>query len=97
MYFLAIVSMQDLLRGNIEPSYIMCQSHGGSLNRSGWRVFKANTIGNCNKVLVRSPVGNEPMVDFLSSYRTRDHMHGSTRYKHEATKKYYPKGALFWF
>lgn len=24
-------------------------------------------------------------------------MHGDKHYKHEETKKYYPKGALFWF
>ena len=49
------------------------------------------------KVLVQSLTGNDAMIDFLTSYRTRDHMHGDKHYKHEHTKKYYPKGALFWF
>lgn len=98
MYFLAIVSRDDLLCGNIVPSYILCQSHGGSESRSPWRVYRANTVlANCPKVLVRSIAGNEIMIDFLSAYRTRDHMHGSKRYRHKSTKKYYPEGALFWF
>lgn len=49
------------------------------------------------KVLVTSLVDNDAMIDFLCAYRTRDHMHGDKRYKHEDTKKYYPHGALFWF
>lgn len=49
------------------------------------------------KVLVTSLYGNEAMIDFLRSYRTRDHMHGDRHYKKENTMKYYPKGALFWF
>lgn len=98
MYFLAIVSQQDLMRGNIVPSYTLCQSHGASENRSPWRVYKANTsLATCPKVLVRSLHGNEAMIDFLSAYRTRDHMHGSKRYRHHNTMKYRPEGALFWF
>lgn len=98
MYFLAIVAKQDLIRGNIAPSYILCQSHGTSENRSPWRVYRANTpLAKSPKVLTKWPSGNDLMVDFLSSYRTRDHMHDPSRYKHESTKKYYPEGALFWF
>ena len=98
MYFLAIVSQQDLLRGNIVPSYILCQSHGTSENRSPWRVYRADTkLASCPKAMVRSLNGNEAMIDFLSAYRTRDHMHGSKRYKHSSTTKYCPEGALFWF
>lgn len=98
MYFLSIVSQEDLLRGNIVPSYILCQSHGGAESRGPWRVYRANTsLASCPKVLVKTPVGNDAMIDFLSSYRTRDHMHNSRKYKHHQTKKYYPEGALFWF
>lgn len=97
MYFLAIVAKEDLLRGNIAPSYILCASMSNSENRSPWRVYRANTNFNCPRVLVKWPTGNEAMEDFLSHYRTRDHMHGDKRYKHSSTKKYYPEGALFWF
>ena len=98
MYFLAIVAKQDLLRGNIVPSYILCKSGGNSEARSPWRVYRANVMSSSvSKVLVKWPSGNDIMIDFLSSYRTRDHMHGARFYKHAYTKKYYPEGALFWF
>jgi len=98
MYFLAIVSQQDHLRGMIEPSYILCKSGGDSPSRSPWRVYRANeNFPGVSKVLVKWPSGSEEMIDFMSHYRTRDHMHQSGNYRHERTKKYYPKGALFWF
>ena len=98
MYFLAIVAKQDLLRGNIVPSYILCKSGGMSDARSPWRVYRANAMPRgVSKVLVKWPSGSDIMVDFLSRYRTRDHMHAARFYHHEHTKKYYPEGALFWF
>jgi hypothetical protein len=98
MYFLAIVSQEDLLNGNIAPSYILCQSHGTSEDRAPWRVYRANSnFANSPKVLVPYPSGNQAMIDFLSHYRTRDHRHRAKYYNHVHTKKYYPKGALFWF
>ena len=97
MYFLAIVAKDDLLRGNITPSYTLCKSRGSSDKRSPWRVYRANIESNAPKVLVKWPFGNALMIDFLSSYRTRDHMHNAKRYKYDNTKKYYPEGALFWF
>ena len=98
MYFLAIVSQEDLLNGNIVPSYILCKSHGESESRSPWRVYRANTpLANNPRVLVRWPTGNDTMISFLSRYRTRDHMHKARYYNHVYTKKYYPHGALFWF
>ena len=99
-YFLAIVAGDDLDRWGICPSYSRCQSHGHTETRSGWRVVKQtqrDTFPNMGKVLVTSLIGNDTMIDFLRSYRTREHMHGDKRYDHEATKKYYPEGALFWF
>lgn len=98
MYFLAIVAKDDLLRGNIAPSYILCQSHGESDKRAPWRVYRADGIApSINKVLVKWPSGNDVMIGFLSCYRTRDHAHRAKRIRHEHTKKYYPEGALFWF
>lgn len=100
-YFLSIVVDEDILRGDIAPSYIVCQSHGTSENRSGWRVVRQDktnkALRNMNKVLVTSLLGNDLLIDFMCNYRTRDHMHGDIQYTHEETKKYYPKGALFWF
>lgn len=97
MYFLAIVAKEDLLHGNIVPSYILCKSSGTSTNRSKWRVYRANAGFTCTKVLTRWPSGNDTMVEFLSKYRTRDHMHKSQGYSRASTRKYYPEGALFWF
>lgn len=100
-YFLAIVSQDDLLKGDIAPSYIVCQSHGTSENRSSWRVIRQDKsnklLRNMNKVLVTSLLGNDLLIDFMCNYRTRDHAHGDPRYSYEETRKYYPKGALFWF
>lgn len=99
-HFLGIVAEDDLQNGIIVPSYILCQAHGTSEKRSGWRVVKqtdGNSLRTMNKVMVKNLSGNEDMIDFLCGYRTRDHMHGDRNYTHEETKKYYPKGALFWF
>ena len=100
-YFLGIVVDEDIMRGDMSPSYIVCQSHGTSENRSGWRVVRQDktnkSLRNMNKALVKTILGNDLLIDFMCNYRTRDHMHGSEKYDHEQTKKYYPKGALFWF
>lgn len=99
-HFLGIVAEEDYQEGRIIPSYILCQAQAKSENRSGWRVIKQNEDSpflNMPKVLVTSPSGHEDMIDFLSAYRTRDHMHQDRHYKHEDTMKYYPVGAMFWF
>ena len=99
-HYLGIVTEDDLEDGYIVPSYILCQAHGESENRSGWRVIKQtedNGLKSMSKVLVKTIIGHEDMIEYLCSYRTRDHMHGDRHYTHEETKKYYPKGALFWF
>lgn len=98
--YLGIVAQEDLTNGIIEPSYILCQSHGKSEARSGWRVMRqddSNVFRNMNKVLVKSIIGNDQMIHFLCNYRTRDHPHNDKKHKYEETKKYYPIGALFWF
>lgn len=43
---------------------------------------------NIPKALVTSLNGNEDMIDYMSSYRTQDKLHG---------KHYVPQGGLFWF
>ena len=94
-WFLAIVKKEDVQAGNWVPSYILCASHGEKETRSPWRVVKdLKTFGRMPKVLVTSPIGQDAMVKFLSSYRTRDHMHGS---HYKSTKKYYPEVMLCWF
>lgn len=99
--FLGIIAQQDQQSGQLAPSYILCQSRGTSENRSGWRVVRQDetnaNLRNMPKILVTELIGHEHMIDFLAAYRTRDHMHGDKKYKHENTKKYYPHGALCWF
>jgi len=100
LFYLGIVAEDDLIAGNIVPSYVLCRSHGSSSKRSGMRVIKQtpnSKLKSMNKVLVTSITDNDALIDFLCSYRTRDHMHGDKHYDHEKTKKYYPKGGLFWF
>jgi len=98
MYFLAIVLRKNIEDGEIYPAHILCQSNGRSEHRTGWRVCNVTTGKPCGlpKVMVYSPYGNDEIIRFLSNFRTRDHMHNGG-YEHEATKKYYPEGALFWF
>ena len=97
-YFLAIVKQKDLLRGNIEPSYILCKANGTKDTRAPWRVVQPeNTLGAMPKVLVTTLVGHEEMIDFLSCYRTRDRMYHAGRRNSKKTRKYYPEGGLFWF
>ena len=94
-WFLAIVKKEDVEAGNWIPSYVLCASHGEKETRSPWRVIKdMKTYKNMPKVLVTTPLGHEAMIEFLSHYRTRDHMHGS---HFRSTKKYYPEGILCWF
>lgn len=98
MFFIGIVRQRDADRGCFNPTYVLFQSHGISENRTGWRVLKLpGKYADMRKVLVAAPCGHENMIAFLSHYRTRDHMHGSKKYRHEYTKKYYPKGFLCWF
>lgn len=99
--YLGIVAQDDLIAGRIVPSFVLCKSQGNSEARSGWRVVRQDDTNknqrNMKKVLVTELYGHDDMIDFQCSYRTRDHMHGDSKYAHEDTKKYYPKGALFWF
>lgn len=98
-FFLGIVSKDDLQKGIIEPSYVLCKSSSFSENRSGLRVARVDgkMINAMQRLLVTSINKHDELVDFLSAYRTRDHMHGDKHYRHDATKKYYPEGAIFWF
>ena len=94
-WFLAIVKKEDVEKGNWIPFYTLCRSHGTAETRSPWRVTKRGMgMDNMPKVLVNTVHGNDKMIEFMSCYRTRDHMHKS---KHKSTKKYYPEGTLCWF
>lgn len=97
MYFLAIVAKEDLLNGNIVPSYILYKTNISTNSRTPWRIYRANVKVGCSKLLAKWPTGNDTMVEFMSKYRTRDFGHSSPLHSHESTKKYYPEGALFWF
>lgn len=94
-YYLGIIKDRDARAGNYIPSYILCKRNRKSEARSGWMVVKTNNVyADLPKVLVTDVSGNEAMIDFLSRYRTRDHMIGS---KFKSTEKYYPEGVLCWF
>lgn len=99
MFFMGIVAKDDMDKGIFEPSYILYRSKGTSQNRSGIRVYRSNVnvSANMQKLLAYVPYGNEGLIDFMSHYRTRDHMHKDQKYDHAETKKYYPQGGLFWF
>ena len=97
-YYLAIVKDKDILKGEIFPSYILCKTNGEKTTRAPWRVVRPDSVvGKMPKVLVTTLTGHEEMIDFLSCYRTRDKMYSTYRRKTKKTRKYYPKGALFWF
>lgn len=98
-FFLGIVAKSDLLKGRFEPSYVLCKSAGYSSKRSGLRVAKvdASLANSMPKLLVADISKHPEFVDFLSNYRTRDHMHGDKHYRHVSTLKYTPEGAIFWF
>ena len=97
-YFLGIVAMEDMLEGNMMPSYIVCQSKRKSESRSGLRVVKANsTMVGMDKLLVANIHAHPELIDFMSNYRTRDHMHTKNLRQRARTRKYTPEGGLFWF
>ena len=98
-YFLGIVAKDDLLKGIIVPSFILCQSSGKSAARSGYRVMRVDTklIQQYSVVMVARIDEHPELIEYLSNYRTRDHMHTSKRRGHKRTMKYTPEGALFWF
>lgn len=97
-WFLAIVKKEDGKHGNFLPYYVLCKSKGTSENRSGLRVVKyGSSLYKMNRALVTDINRNNHLIDFMSNYRTRDHMHGSKHYRHKSTMKYYPQGYLCWF
>lgn len=98
MFFLAIVPDENIRRGILNPGFILCKSHGKSEKRTQWRVSNVVNGEKCKypKLLVRNPFEHPEMIDFMRFYRTREHMHKG-KYIHKATKKYYPRGGLFWF
>lgn len=98
MYFLAIVPEENVRQGVLLPGYILCKTHGVSRTVTQWRVSNVMNGERCKwpKLLIDRPLEHPEMIDYLRCYRTRSHMHKG-KYIYEKTKKYFPKGALFWF
>lgn len=97
-YYLGLILDKDMKKGNFTPSYVLCKTNTVSETRAPWRIVKpGGTLGAMPKVLVTSLIGHEDMIDFMSSYRTRDKMYKVHGRHTKAMKKYYPEGALFWF
>lgn len=94
--FLAIVADEDLRRGVIEPSYILCKQKEGSA-RTGYIVIKGDNpwLERIPKVLVSDLSQHDELIHFMSNYRAREY---NNRHRKDGfRKKYHPKGALFWF
>lgn len=101
LYFLGLVTDKDMQNGDLTPSFVLCKSSILLTNtRTGFFIVKR---GSNRERMERVVVNNindkdaQALVAYMSNFRTRDHMHGSTRFKHKDTLKYTPKGALFWF
>lgn len=93
--FLAIVADDDLRKGIIEPSYILCTKDVETASRTDLIVKRANEMGDCSKLLVNSLSEYDELIHFLSNYRTRERV--SDDIPNKLTKKFCPIGALFWF
>lgn len=98
MYYLGIVLAKDINDGYINAEYVLCKSLGRSKNRSPYRVYRYGnpTFFSIPRILFPIPYCSNDLIDFLSNYRTRDHIHIKGR-SIARTKKYTPVGALFWF
>lgn len=90
LYFLALTLQEDVVNGTFWPSYVLCQARTTSESRSGWRIIKqldGTPSSSIPKVLVTEITGHEDMVNFMSSYQTKD----------RGKKHYHPKGYLCWY
>ena len=99
MYFLGIVTRENMNRGLIIPAYILCQHGGMSEKRSQWIVTKSYKPSGryLPMVLVRTPYGHDDMCDFLNAYRTREYGSTNKKVPKSYKKKYMVVGGIFWF
>ena len=91
-YFLGLVTSKNLVRGNIIPDYFLSSFATTNANYAPFRIVRRGRgRETMPRVLVTALSGreNDMMIDFMSNYRTR--------INHHSYKKFYPKGALFWF
>lgn len=91
-YFLGLVTSKNLVRGNIVPDYFLSSFATTNANYAPFRIVRRGRgRETMPRVLVTALSGreNDMMIDFMSNYRTR--------INHHSYKKFYPKGALFWF
>ena len=91
-YFLGLVTREDCICGNINPSYVLISTGALTTERSPWHVARIGLNHECDKrVLATSLLGNEIMIDYMSNYRTKVDTRAG------CYKKFFPKGSLFWF
>lgn len=86
-------------RGNFTPQFVLCVVSQTTGARAPWRVIQSNVrMEEYPKLLVTSLTGriNDIMIEFMSHYRTRDKAYNRRTRRFRSSKKYYPKGALFW-
>lgn len=91
-YFLGLVTEKNLVRGNIVPDYFLSSFATTNVNYAPYRVVRRGRgRETMPRVLTTALSGreNDMMIDFMSNYRTK--------INHHSYKKFYPKGALFWF
>ena len=95
--FLAIVADEDLRRGIIEPSYILCRTTESTSDRiTGYVVVKANNEKiQLPKLLFTNITVDNEFIHFLSHYRAREY--NNKERQGGFRKKYTPVGGLFWF
>ena len=97
MYFLGIILEENLKQGIFLPGFALCKVEHEKGSRSGWYMTNMARIGSTNrKVVVRSLIGHEDMVNFCSSIRGRSCSLKNPNYTKEEKKKYYLRGALCW-
>ncbi len=97
-FFLGIVAEDDLLKGRIEPSYIVTKRNSESqkavnffvkrANRTPWSKDFASIYGSSNKPMMFTHIWNyEHLITYLSVHRLG----------HKRDAYAVVKGALFWF
>ena len=94
--FLAIVADEDLRRGVVEPSYILCRTESASERTTGYVVVKANNESiQLPRLLFTNLSADNEFIHFLSHYRAREY--NNKERQGGFRKKYTPVGGLFWF
>lgn len=93
MFFLGILTDQSMHAGITSPDFVLCRNGNHSTE---WFVFPTDKTHHAPKVLVTTMEGHDDLVDFLVSHRAVNPRYGKKR-DPIGTKRYVPKGAIFWY